>query len=177
MQVYICVYHGISTLLWAGAPWSFVYLSVCIISAKVVCERKPLWWILINDAFHDLSSFIRGMLLVLHVNSMIININLLVFNFLLPLKADSKPFSNLLVKSFIIKQWNWNHGQKERISMHILKHSKVISFQYMYKGKKDKIYHLFLKIRIISHNEILGINLTYWSRWLQCVFTKSIPCK
>lgn len=104
--IYICVYHGISTLLWAGAPWSFIYLSVCIISAKVVCERKLLWWILINDAFHDLSSFIRGMLLVLHVNSMIININLLVFNFHLPLKADSKPFSNLLVKSFIIKQWN-----------------------------------------------------------------------
>lgn len=83
-----------------------LYLSVCIISAKVICERKPLWWILINDAFHDLSSFIRGMLLVLHVNSMIININLLVFNFLLPLKADSKPLSNMLVKSFIIKQWN-----------------------------------------------------------------------
>lgn len=43
------------------------------------------------------------------------------------------------------------------------KHSKVISFQYMYKGKEDKIYHLFLKIGIISHNEILGINLTFWS--------------
>lgn len=103
--IYMCLSWHIHFAV-SRCPWSFIYLSVCIISAKVICERKPLWWILINDAFHDLSSFIRGMLLVLHVNSMIININLLVFNFHLPLKADSKPFSNLLVKSFIIKQWN-----------------------------------------------------------------------
>lgn len=101
--IYICVYYGIFILLWVGVFWFFIYLFVCIISVKVVCERKFFWWIFINDVFYDLLFFIRGMLLVLYVNSMIININFLVFNFYFFFKVDSKFFLNLLVKSFIIK--------------------------------------------------------------------------